>query len=401
MNSHFDSYVSQLKASGLMQASEAPSHFYQDTTEQTAFVLNLYAEEEQIRVIYGFTSTAAYSRSVLDRHLFTRFGEDDAYITLRHSTVISGDTSAEIAKEQITAFYTQFCSTDKDTLLAISRNRRKAFLQQITSVLKPLGFRKKANSWSKPISSGFDLEFHAQKSDFSDQYYFNISIRCTEVPSRPACYYKRVLDNSEALFDWQLISTEKMQQILSCAVDSMILPILSTNWDGLIWEGYFDPNCHCRRTLCKSCRIFPETEQKPVVSIAVGEIADRPGITNYDRHIPSHRMAFCLANNQYYVLRFGNNIVGILRYSLFWQSVPFLDLLYIDEGWRGKGYGREMMARWEQDMAKLGYRHVLLSTQEDETAKYFYEKLGYRCTGSFLPPEQEAQELMYCKELAQ
>jgi hypothetical protein len=24
-------------------------------------------------------------------------------------------------------------------------------------------------------------------------------------------------------------------------------------------------------------------------------------------------------------------VVGVLRYSLFWQTIPFLDLLYIDE----------------------------------------------------------------------
>jgi hypothetical protein len=43
----------------------------------------------------------------------------------------------------------------------------------------------------------------------------------------------------------------------------------------------------------------------------------------------------------------------------------------------------------------------MLSTQEDETAKYFYEKLGYRRIGAFLPPEQDADEIMYLKELTQ
>ena len=46
-----------------------------------------------------------------------------------------------------------------------------------------------------------------------------------------------------------------------------------------------------------------------------------------------------------------------------------------------------------------GYSYVMLSTQEDESAKYFYETLGYRRIGAFLPPEQDADEIMYLKEL--
>jgi ribosomal protein S18 acetylase RimI-like enzyme len=47
----------------------------------------------------------------------------------------------------------------------------------------------------------------------------------------------------------------------------------------------------------------------------------------------------------------------------------------------------------------MGYPYVMLSTQEDETAFIFYEKIGYRRIGAFLPPEQEADEIMYLKEL--
>ena len=75
-----------------------------------------------------------------------------------------------------------------------------------------------------------------------------------------------------------------------------------------------------------------------------------------------------------------------------------MDLLYIEEAHRNHGHGRRMMQDWEDAMAKLGYSYVMLSTQEDETAKYFYEKLGYRRIGAFLPPEHAANEIMYVKE---
>ena len=58
-----------------------------------------------------------------------------------------------------------------------------------------------------------------------------------------------------------------------------------------------------------------------------------------------------------------------------------------------------MMEYWESVMQRMKYKYVMFSTQEDETAKYFYEKLGYHRIGAFLPPEQEADEIMYLKTL--
>ena len=127
--------------------------------------------------------------------------------------------------------------------------------------------------------------------------------------------------------------------------------------------------------------------------------ADLDGIRNYDRHIPLPRLEDCIRRSQVDVLEDDGTILGVLRWNLFWQSLPFLDLIFLDDALRGQGWGTEMMALWELNMASLGYDHVLLSTQSDETSKFFYEKLGYRLCGSFLPPDQDVEELMYRKEL--
>ena len=127
--------------------------------------------------------------------------------------------------------------------------------------------------------------------------------------------------------------------------------------------------------------------------------ADLDGIRNYDRHIPAARLEECIRRRQVVVLEDNGKILGVLRWNLFWQSLPFLDLIFLDDALRGQGWGTEMMALWEINMAEQGFRHVLLSTQEDETSKFFYEKLGYTLCGDFLPPDQDARELMYRKEL--
>jgi GNAT superfamily N-acetyltransferase len=135
------------------------------------------------------------------------------------------------------------------------------------------------------------------------------------------------------------------------------------------------------------------------MEIRFATAADLPQILKYDRHIQKPVLADCVQRSLLDVLCDNSKIVGVLRYNLFWQSIPFLDLIFIDEAYRSLGWGSKMMAHWEGNMARMGYDYAMLSTQEDETAKVFYEKLGYRRIGAFLPPEQEADEIMYLKEL--
>ena len=75
------------------------------------------------------------------------------------------------------------------------------------------------------------------------------------------------------------------------------------------------------------------------------------------------------------------------------------DLLYIDEAYRNCGFGTQMMRAWESHMEACGYKYTMTSTQADEDAWKFYEKLGYHKVGGFFPPEQEAEEWMYIKTL--
>ena len=145
--------------------------------------------------------------------------------------------------------------------------------------------------------------------------------------------------------------------------------------------------------------------------IELAQSKDKQKIAKLDSHIPLPRVGECIWNGQVYVLkddsiknggqnhRVKDPVVGVLRYSLFWQTIPFLDLLYIDEAYRNRGFGAQMMHAWETAMAIRGYKYVMTSTQADEDAWKFYEKLGYQKVGGFCPPEQEAKEWMYLKRL--
>ena len=99
--------------------------------------------------------------------------------------------------------------------------------------------------------------------------------------------------------------------------------------------------------------------------IEIAQSKDEPKIAKLDYHIPPSRLGECIRSGQVYVLkddptknggqdhRLKAPVVGVLRYSLFWRTIPFLDLLYIDDAYRRQGFGTQMMHDWETEMKKV------------------------------------------------
>lgn len=121
-----------------------------------------------------------------------------------------------------------------------------------------------------------------------------------------------------------------------------------------------------------------------------------------DEHISRSDLAYKISAGACYVLVVAGDNAGILRYGLFWDNVPFCKMLVVAPGYRGRGFGSAMMRRWERDMADLGYCAALTSTRADETARFFYQKLGYRKCGSIWPfweSSRPPEELFFVKSL--
>lgn len=253
MDTRYNDYINRLKEFGATQATNKPAHFYKLATEKTAFILNIYCHDSAIRIVYGFTSTAFFAMGEGERESFEQFGLDDNDCTFRHSVVIANDDDACTARRQIEDFYKQYVTTEKDELLALAKERRKAFLKRIDASLKPLGFKKKGNQWTRALTDGYCLEFYAQKSAFSDQYYFNISMMPIASQGITACYHTRVATTETGLIDWQLMPAEEIQALLDDAVQQEISPLLSTPLSELGQSPKVWTKCTCKRDFCESC----------------------------------------------------------------------------------------------------------------------------------------------------
>lgn len=125
---------------------------------------------------------------------------------------------------------------------------------------------------------------------------------------------------------------------------------------------------------------------------------DIPALARLDRHISRQELENSVRLVRVYIAEEQGEFAGWLRYNLFWDNTPFMNLLYVLDGHRGEGFGRALVEHWEVQMKQAGYKTVMASTQSNEYAQHFYERLGYAAVGGFLPPG-EGYELILSKKL--
>ena len=131
--------------------------------------------------------------------------------------------------------------------------------------------------------------------------------------------------------------------------------------------------------------------------------ADKAFWFTLDTLLSEKEFALKVRDKRGYVVSDDDKPVGIMRYNLLWDHTPFLTLICLDEAYRRKGFGRQAMLHWENEMRELGYDVVMISTKVDEEAQHFYKKLGYKDTGGIFfhdyMPFERPQEMFMSKLL--
>lgn len=118
-----------------------------------------------------------------------------------------------------------------------------------------------------------------------------------------------------------------------------------------------------------------------------------------DKHVASGDLAGLVSAGRVMVAVVDGAVVGCLRWGLFWDEVPFMNLLWVLPEWRGGQVGTTLVDAWERLQSDAGHKLVLTSTVSAETAQHFYRKLGYVDSGALLLPDEPA-ELILRKPLA-
>ncbi len=137
-------------------------------------------------------------------------------------------------------------------------------------------------------------------------------------------------------------------------------------------------------------------------SMRYAQLSDEAFWFTLDKHLSRAEFARKVEERRVYVICDGEEPAGVFRYGLFWDSIPFCNLIYIRNDRQGCGFGRKAMAAWEEEMRGAGYGMVMVSTQVDETAQHFYRRLGYQDIGGVtfpIPGYEQPMELFMAKAL--
>lgn len=134
------------------------------------------------------------------------------------------------------------------------------------------------------------------------------------------------------------------------------------------------------------------------MTIRVAQLKDLELIKQYDKHIAETECTKTLTAGRIFIAEENGDFIGWLRYNYFWDNIPFMNMLYILDKYREKGYGKKLAQYWEGEMRSLGFNLVLTSTPSNECSQHFYNKLGYNAIGGFLI-RSEPYELILSKEL--
>jgi ribosomal protein S18 acetylase RimI-like enzyme len=134
------------------------------------------------------------------------------------------------------------------------------------------------------------------------------------------------------------------------------------------------------------------------ISVRYASQDDLELLVQHDRHVDRAILRDKIERQEVLIVQDGSDFAGWLRYGLFWDNTPFLNLLFLLPKYRGQGIGRLLVQFWQEQMKAKGYDTVLTSTQQNETAQHFYVALGYQAIGGF-NLGGEPFEILFAKSL--
>ena len=245
MDTTYKRYCEALLTNGFTEAKQEKGHFYRHSTAQTAFIINLHDGEFFVDILYGFASTA-------NEEWFIENGAHSDTCQIRQILSICEKNDEIPVAQTIKKFYEKYKNYSKDEILSLKKELQKGFLDRFTHILKPLGFKKKGAKWSKELENNHLLTLDAQKSAYSDQYYFNISVHPITVPYL-GCFNTRVVMFDSDIYNWQLMSDEQIDNLINFTMEHYITPILKMPLIELGKTDFICERCACTRNKCHAC----------------------------------------------------------------------------------------------------------------------------------------------------
>lgn len=138
-----------------------------------------------------------------------------------------------------------------------------------------------------------------------------------------------------------------------------------------------------------------------MIEARYGTPEDREWLADRDDCVTARWVDRCLSHGEYVVAQEQGRLVGFLRFSFFWGNIPYMEMIRVDEGDRGRGVGTRLVGFWSEEMDRRGAQVLLTSATADEPeARAWHERNGFvECGWLALAQYQAAPEVFFARNL--
>ena len=91
-----------------------------------------------------------------------------------------------------------------------------------------------------------------------------------------------------------------------------------------------------------------------MMEIEFATLDDVDTILEYDKWVALSEIEKLVENTRCIVAKSDGIIFGFARWNLFWDHTPFLNMLYVPNGYNRMGVGSQLLTFWEKEMKLFG-----------------------------------------------
>jgi ribosomal protein S18 acetylase RimI-like enzyme len=139
--------------------------------------------------------------------------------------------------------------------------------------------------------------------------------------------------------------------------------------------------------------------KQPVIKFAeVEEIGEVRQLDPHSEYIDRNRILSKIQQREIIVAK-TDTLVGLLKFSYFWATRPYIDLIYITEQYRGLGFSNQLLDYLVNFLATGGYSYLFSSSEEKDTkAQSWHLHHGFKQMGILTDlnlPRDTTREIFY------
>ncbi|TXI05418.1 MAG: N-acetyltransferase [Rhizobium sp.] len=110
----------------------------------------------------------------------------------------------------------------------------------------------------------------------------------------------------------------------------------------------------------------------------------------------------CIRYGEYFVAERDGALAGFLRFSRFWGTIPYMDMIRVLPSHRRAGVGTALFHAWESAMIEEGAEHLMTSSEWAEAEpQAWHRRNGFKAAGSIdLRIVQPSPEIFFVKDIS-